>query len=222
MIRYGHDPDGWVVNAEVAIGIERRIFRFDLGALPVEPDPGGLHSTPVVVVEADLVSLARAGALRAGGVPAVLILPGDAPRIATQFLVAAAKGVEVILVQDGGPEALTVARALGGRPILAPRPSDRRAMAATLAALDVDVHVAVPAVEGSVREEVEAALAEFDPDAIHHRVDVDPRPAFDELGHHVPDAAPDELTAAAAGVLAGRLAWANRRWRRGQDLIAHM
>jgi hypothetical protein len=43
---------------------------------------------------------------------------------------------------------------------------------------------------------------------------VDPRPAFDELGLDVHDARLDQLAAAAAGILAGRLAAANARWRR--------
>jgi hypothetical protein len=44
-------------------------------------------------------------------------------------------------------------------------------------------------------------------------VDVDPAPAFDELGRDLSAADLDTLGGGAAGVLAGRLAVRNRRWR---------
>jgi hypothetical protein len=49
---------------------------------------------------------------------------------------------------------------------------------------------------------------------MHHLVEVDPRPAYDELGLDLGGAGLGQLAAAAAGVLAGRLAARNERWRR--------
>jgi hypothetical protein len=74
------------------------------------------------------------------------------------------------------------------------------------------VNVAIPGVEAR-REEIRAIVARLELERVHHPVEVDPRPAFDELGLASGDASLDELAAGAAGVLAGRIAGANRRWR---------
>ena len=69
----------------------------------------------------------------------------------------------------------------------------------------------IPAVDGRRRADVRSAIASLID--LHHVVEVDPKPAFEELGLDPSQATFGALAAAAAGVLAGRLAVANRRWR---------
>jgi hypothetical protein len=167
----------------------------------------------VVTTPPAVSTIVRAGALRAGRSPAVLVLPGDAPHLAGQLLVAVAEGSEVLVVEDGDADVLTVARALGGRPIPALPLDEPDQLAALVGALAVDVTLAVPDGDDAFRARVRQALAPVDPTTLHHLVDVDPRPAFDELGWDPSRASLEGLAAAAAGVLAGRLAHGNRRWR---------
>ena len=82
-----------------------------------------------------------------------------------------------------------------------------------LAALDVDVTVAVPPGARSDRRAIAGAVGAAT--VHHHLIDVDPTPAFDALGKDPRAARPEDLAAGAAGVLASRLAVANRRWRAG-------
>jgi hypothetical protein len=73
--------------------------------------------------------------------------------------------------------------------------------------------VAVPQRAGTDRAALRAAIAALHLDALHHVVEVDPRPGSerDARMNDGPDL--DVLGAAAAGVLAGRLAAGSRRWR---------
>jgi len=213
VIRFTRDGDGWRASAEVVVGIDHRTLDVDLGPLDGEPDPSGLWSAPVVTVPPAAAMLVRAGAMRAGGAPAVLVLPSDAPQLPGQLLTAVAHGSEVLLVEDGDARVLTAARALGGRPLPALPLDDPVGLEALLTGLSVDVTLALPDGDDDHRRRVRDALAPHDPAALHHLVDVDPRPAFDELGREPSGASLGDLAAAAAGVLAGRLAHGNRRWR---------
>jgi hypothetical protein len=212
VIAYEQSDSGWVATCEVRVGIERRTVRLDLGRLPSPPRTGGLRGLPVLVVPGDSIEVARAGALRAGAMPTVFLVDGDAPRLGGQFLTADAEGVEVVLVADGGEAALTTARALGATAILAAPEGDPASIDRTLSGLGVDVQVAIPALEDDrrarMRGTVTAAL-----EAGHHPVEVDPRPAFAHLGVPMEPASPEDVAAAAGGVLAGRVAVARRRWR---------
>ncbi|HEV8564634.1 MAG TPA: DUF3866 family protein [Actinomycetota bacterium] len=131
--------------------------------------------------------------------------------------------------------ALNAAAVLGGRPIPALRVSfaDRRARHRgvshhSLTILSkvclVETNIAVPALEDDVnREAVWAALREAKLEERHQLVEVAGRPALDELsrrrvevrtmGRSVDDDPEFFLAAGAAGVLAGRMAAGNRRWR---------
>jgi hypothetical protein len=216
VITYERDERGSVVAvAEIAMGASRRTFRTPLG--PWEGaafDPGGLRGMPVVVLpDATWTELARRGALRAGGQPPVLLLPGDAPRLGIQFLVAYAEGVDVVIVDGAAGSAMTLARVLGGRPIPALPLPDAGAVEAFLAGCEVDLDVPVPALEGVPRADLRASIGPLHLEETHHLVEVDPRPAFDELRIPIADATPGALTAAAAGVLAGRVSIRSRRWR---------
>ena len=109
---------------------------------------------------------------------------------------------------------LTVARALGGRPLPVVAFDDPSAAGTMLRGCDVDLDVAFPAVDEPTRgrlREVADGLGLF---TRHHVVEVDPRPAFaDEDATPIAARSLHALAAAASGVLAGRVAAGNRRWR---------
>ncbi|HXF71562.1 MAG TPA: DUF3866 family protein [Actinomycetota bacterium] len=130
--------------------------------------------------------------------------------------------------------ALNAAEALGGRPVAAlrvsfadPRERHRGVSHHSLTILAhvalVRASVAVPALEGAEREAVWAALRGARLEERHQLVEVEGRPALDRLaeagvtvrsmGRTAADDPAFFLSAGAAGVLAGRMAAANRRWR---------
>ena len=207
-----------LVHTTVDVGVQRIDLTMAIGAWPADaPDPSGplgLASTPVLVLPDPVWSdLATAGALRAGRQPACLRLPGDAPALGLQLLVAVTEGADVVLVEGGAGHQLRVARALGGRPLpVLPLP-DRDEVAAMLRGCDLDLHVPVPSLEDPERSVVSALLGALAIGSTHHVVEVDPAPAFAHAGLDVDRASLEARAAGAAGVLAGRLAVGNRRWR---------
>jgi hypothetical protein len=162
-------------------------------------------------------------------------------------------GADVIVVADGpgnlgtdttwgvsglaSGNALNAAAALGGRPIPAlrvsfadPRERHRGVSHHSLTILReiclVETNVPVPALDDAdEREEVWDALRAAKIEDHHQLVEVDGRPALDELsdrgleirsmGRGVGEDPAFFLAAGAAGVLAGRLAAGTRRWRAG-------
>ena len=135
--------------------------------------------------------------------------------------------------------ALMAAATLQGRPIPALRVSfaDERARhrgvshhSLTILAdvCKVDVNVPVPVLEDEAqRSVVWGALRSRQLEQIHHLVEVDGAPAVEELrardidvrtmGRRIEDDPAFFLAAGAAGVLAGRMAAENRRWRQSTD-----
>jgi hypothetical protein len=75
----------------------------------------------------------------------------------------------------------------------------------------VDLDIAVPALDEPRRAAARRAVRSLGLVERHHIVEVDPRPGLE--GESPADATLQRLTAAATGVLAGRIAAANRRWR---------
>jgi Protein of unknown function (DUF3866) len=167
-------------------------------------------------------------------------------------LLAAAElvGADVVIVADGpgnlGTEttwgvsalasghALNAAETLGGRPVAALRISladtrDRHRGVShhSITILDrvcrVAADVAVPVLEGPERDLVWNALRERRLEERHQLVEVDGRPALDELersrvevdsmGRTASDDPAFFLAAGAAGILAGRMAVRSRGWR---------
>jgi hypothetical protein len=163
-------------------------------------------------------------------------------------------GAEVIVVADGpgnlgtettwgatalaGGHALMAARTLGGRPVPALRVSfadgrerhravSHHSLTILAEVCRVDVNVPVPALEDEQqRAAVWDALRERELEERHHLVEVDGRPALDELaerrlgdvtsmGRGIDDDPAFFLAAGAAGVLGGRMAAEDRRWRSG-------
>jgi len=132
--------------------------------------------------------------------------------------------------------ALNAAETLGGRPVAALRISFAETRARhrgvshhSLTILDrvcrVAADVAVPVLRGPERDLVWDALRERRLEERHQLVEVDGRPALDQLvragievdsmGRTAADDPAFFLAAGAAGVLAGRMAAGSRRWRAG-------
>jgi hypothetical protein len=209
---------GLLAHTVVEVGVEDLPVTVDLGAWPTDAQdpagPLGLASTPVIVLkDARWTDLATAGALRSGDRPACLRLPGTAPHLGLQLLVAVTEGADVVLVEDGAGPALRDVRALGGRPLAVLPLEDPVTIESYLGGCAFDVHVPLPALEDVSRDRVAAAVADLHLETLHHLVEVDPYPAFAEAGLDPAHASLDAMAAAAAGVLAGRLAAGNRRWR---------
>jgi hypothetical protein len=133
--------------------------------------------------------------------------------------------------------ALMAAQTLGGRPIPALRVSfaderDRHrgvshhSLTILADVCKVDVNVPVPVLGDAQREAVWGALRDRKLEERHHLVEVDGAPAVEELrargvevrtmGRGIEDDPAFFLAAGAAGVLAGRMAAEDRRWR-GSD-----
>lgn len=213
-----HLIDGSIeIVAEIAVGVETRQTRVPLGHFESAIDPGGLRNTPVVVLsDSALETTVRTGAERAGQASVARVEP-DSEESPGAALLRASSDAEVLLVVSHGAAAgatLVIARMLGGRPlpvIALDQPTQARAM---LRDCDVDLDVAVPSVEEPLRGRVRHVAEQLGLFVGHHVVEVDPRPALadvDDSPHDAPTL--NELAAAASGVLAGRLAVGNRRWR---------
>jgi hypothetical protein len=188
--------------------------------------------TPIVLVlDPEAVPLVRAGAARAGDRPTVIVAPD--PDLVT--LLAAVHGVDaefVIAVSSSPEAAAAVARVAiprRGRPIPVLGIAEGEADAASMALLRdpslEGLNVAVPVLDGLARSRLWDSVRAARVEERHHLVEVDGRPALDELAALA--VAPDHpdaglttslvgvaaLAAGAAGVLAGRLAAGGRRWR---------
>ncbi len=202
------------VTAGVAVGVETRTVTVPLGPYDGDVDPGGLRNTPVVVLTSEaLEPTVRAGAERAGPATVRVVEVGAEDRLGARLL-EAAQGAEVLtLVEhiDAVAEALVVVRVLRGRPLPVVPFDDRAAAGRMLEGCWVDLDVATPSVEGSQREETRRVGMEVGIFSAHHVVEVDPRAGLDDLD--LGACTLHELAAAAAGVLAGRIASRNRHWR---------
>ena len=211
MIRYERHASGDLTAVcEVAVGVERRTFRVSLRTWPDEDPPGGgLREAPVVVLpDHDRLAVVRLAVTRAGGVEPSLVAPEGGALLRT-----AQQGAEVMIVTSGSGRTLNAIRALGGRPLPALPWSSPAAITELFEGCDVDVDVAVPQLAGTERAALRAAVAALHLDALHHVVEVDPRPGSDRDAPRNDGPDLDVLGAAAAGVLAGRLAAGSRRWR---------
>lgn len=214
MIRFERLADGGVeAVAEVTVGVRTTTVRVPVGPDPGQVDPAGLRNTPVVVfTDPSLGPVVRNGIANAGG--ASVRLAESEPIGAALLALSGRAEVLLVLAEDPaeGGSALGIARALVGRP-LPVVPYDDVATASTLIrACEVDVDVALPSVDDGVRAAARAAAERLGLFTDHHVVEVDPRPALDD-GVDVSARSLHELAAAASGVLATRIAAANRRWR---------
>lgn len=211
MIRYERDASGELTAvSEVAVGVERRTFRVPLGTWPGgEPPAGGRREAPVVVLpDHDRLAVVRLAVTRAGGDEPSLVAPDGGA-----LLRAAQQGAEVMIVTSGSGRTMNAIRALGGRPLPALPWTSRAAITELFEGCLVDVDVAVPRLAGTERAALRGTIAALHLDALHHVVEVDPRPGSDRDPQTSDGPDLDVLGAAAAGVLGGRLAAGSRRWR---------
>jgi hypothetical protein len=216
VIRTERSDDGSLVAvSEVTAGVETRTVRVALGRHGRHIDPGGLRNTPVVVVATpSSVTLVRAGAVHAGRASVQVVDQEPTDPLGARLLGGAADAEVIVVVTPASPpvQALIVARALGGRPLPAIPLSEPTRARDMLDGCWVDLDVAVPALEHPRRAEVRRTLDELGLIAgPHHVVEVDPRAALH--GRSTVTMSLSELAAAATGVLAGRIAAGNRRWR---------
>lgn len=218
MIRLDRRSDGTrEAVAEVVVGVETRQVRVPLGSFAADVDPGGLRNAPVVVVTADVMEpVVRAGAERAGRASVSRLGRDPGTTIGAALLLGSAVAEVLVVVGNGSAAARTLvtARALGGRPLPVVPLDDLEAAEALLSECWVDLDVALPSADFEDRIAIRRAADTIGLFGRHHVVDVDPRPA---LGGSRPPAPSGSrlhvLTAAATGVLAGRVAAGNRRWR---------
>jgi hypothetical protein len=217
-LRSTHDGEPVVAAmSDVDVGIDARSVTVTLGPWPEgAADPGGplgLDSTPLVVLMGDAdVELVGSGVRRASREAAMERLRPRAD-LGLELLAAVGRGAEVLVVDGGGADELRLARALGAQTLVALPFGEPAAIGAFARDLDLDVHVVVPAHDDRTREQARSVLEPFALERLHHLVEVDPGPSFDELGRDLGAADLDMLAAGAAGVLGGRLAVRNRRWR---------
>jgi hypothetical protein len=205
VIRYDRDADGaTTAAADVAVGTRVVPFRIPLGAwLDGEPPPGGLSGIPVV-----LTGRGAPSGIVERAVSAVSGLRTAASDADGRSLLTADREAGVLLVARANGRAMNVVRALGGRPLPVLPVSRPDAIAALFDGCQVDVEVAIPRLDDGPRATLRATLAPFGLEVRHHVVEVDPRAG---LADGEPPTI-EELAAAAAGVLAGRLAAGRRRF----------
>src|SRR5262245_12281094 len=189
---------------EVTVGTHRIPFRIPLGTWSgQDPPAGGLLGTPVVVVvSAPALAIVERAVSVTGG------LRARETEADGRSLLTAAEDVDVLVTDGGNGRTMNVIRALGGRPLPALPLSRPDAIEALLDGCHVDLDLAIPRLDGERRAAVRAALTPLRLDDLHHIVEVDPRAG---VGHGSSPTL-DDLGAAAAGVLAGRLAAGRRRF----------
>jgi hypothetical protein len=201
-------------STTIAVGVVDHDAIALLGPWPADrPDPGGplgLASTPVILLpDASTVNVALAGVARAGRAPAVARLEGTLPALGLALLRASAAAAEVVVVTEARGRHVDLVRILGGRPVVALLASDDAAVTGWFAETELSADVPVPTSDARAS----SAIGSLGLEATHQLIQVDPSPALDESGTPAGDATFAVLTAAAAGVLAGRIAAGNRRWR---------
>jgi hypothetical protein len=203
-----------IAVASVPIGVTAHELTVVLGAWPPASDPSdpaGLASTPVILLPDDRAApIAIAGVERAGRDPAVVRLDGSAPELGLALLRAHAVGAEVVVVSPADGRHLDLVRALGGRAVLALPVPDRDVVRSWLGAAELDADIPIPV---AARDTIRRAIGPLHLEEVHQLVEVDPSPALDAAGRSAEHASTAELAAGSAGVLAGRIAVGNRRWR---------
>ena len=202
-----------VAIASVQIGVTAHAFAVVLGPWAPGPDPSdqaGLGSIPVVMLsERRTGPIAIAGIERAGRGPTVVRLDGSVPALGLALLGACGAGAEVVVVSTADGRHLDLVRALGGRAVLGLPLADRDAVRSWLGGAELDADIPIPV---QARDAVRRVIGPLHLEDVHQLVEVDAAPAFDAAAS-IKDASIAELAAGAAGVLAGRIAAGNRRWR---------
>lgn len=217
MIRTERSADGTVeAVSDVRVGTERRTVRVPLGVFDGPIGRTGLRNVPIVVVVSRApAELVRAGAERAGKVHVVEAAPSAHRPLGARLIELVADSAEAVFTiarSDEVARALTTARALGGRPLPVLPFDDPVAARTMLEGCDVELDIALPSIGDAAWSEIRRVADELGIFDAHHPIEVDPRPALRDEGA-IADRTLHDLAAAATGVLAGRIAAGNRRWR---------
>ena len=206
------DDDVVAVSATIAVGVVDRDETALLGPWAADgPDPGGplgLASTPVVLLSgASTIDVALAGVARAGRDPQVAILEAGAPDLGLAVLATVGAGTEVVVLTEAEGRHIDLVRILGGRAVVALPASDATTISAWFGDAELGADIPLPTTDA----QASADIASLGLEAVHQLVQVDPSPALDRA--RVGAMRFSLLTVAAAGILAGRIAVGNRRWR---------
>jgi hypothetical protein len=184
-----------------------------------------LRHLPVIVLnDAVLLDVVLAGVRRAGGDPDIHALRRADSAMLRTALSSGAEVVVAVCEFSSMIEVIRTVRDLGGRPIpvLSIRggddgPSVSPASLSLLADPDLtDLEIPVPTTDDDgTRRLLWDQLRRVRSEDRHHLVEVDGRPAVDDRpgGPSRPVDSWAALAAGAAGVLAGRMAASDRRWR---------
>jgi hypothetical protein len=186
--------------------------------------PGLLRMVPVVLLpEGSILEPVLAGIARAGGGASVRVVSGMDERRA---VLERGVSTEVVVATVDRPSEelvgwVTALLDRGARPLPVLRATLAAGVEASslsmLGELPQGLNVAVPALEDdAARSLVWSTLRRAGVEERHHLVDVDGRPALDELASRGTAVEGDLITllaAGAAGVLGGRMAAGNRIWR---------
>jgi hypothetical protein len=202
-------------TATVPVGIVEHARTALLGPWPAIGDdpagPLGLASAPVIVLpDPSLEAVATSGADRAGRGPAIARLRAPTDRLGLALLAATSSGAEVVVLAGAEGRHVDLVRILGGRAVVALTFDDAATAAAWLAGAELDADVPIPPTEQGWMADVATLRLE----STHQLVQVDPTPVLDATAAV---RTPAVRAAAAAGVLAGRIAAGNRRWRAGLE-----
>ena len=204
-------------SATVPIGIVDQAWTAMLGRWDAgSPDPAGplgLASTPVILLpDPSLESAVASAADRAGRGPEIAHLPASAPGLGLELLAAVSSGAEMIVLIEPEGRHVDLVRILGGRAVVALAFADATSARRWLHGAELDADIPIPIPPGGWMREI----ATLGLESTHQLVQVDPTAALDETA--ISD---DTLTsiraATAAGILAGRIAVGNRRWRAALD-----
>lgn len=214
----GLAPGDEVVAASttIAVGVTDHDEVALLGPWPAqESDPAGplgLASTPVILLpDASTAEIALAAVALAARSAGVARVEGPTPGLGLGLLGAATAGADVVVLTQAEGRHVDLVRILGGRAVVALTASDAATVGEWFddAALGADVPIPVTDADAA------AAIASLGLEATHQLIQVDPTPALQEAGTTFEQPPLRVLTAAASGVLAGRIAVGNRRWRAG-------